>query len=216
MKSPTRYVLANLGHFSFWDFCSEYKAILQEKEDAVRLLKTCLSLIKMSSRNPQPAKEQADRLLNDIQAITADARVDSSSLLKLGCQRRLSPTKYVFANLENFSFLEFCKTFSDTIDSSQKAAELLKGCLTRIQASSDPHAAREKAASLLKNIKVITADTRVDIMFLSKQRKLGCQKSFLEFCTAYLEILSSKDEAMSLLVKCFQLWLHIYHASLNY
>ncbi|OAD04043.1 hypothetical protein MUCCIDRAFT_110921 [Mucor lusitanicus CBS 277.49] len=146
-------------------------------------VKKCLRAICTSSRNDPLARQQAEVLLNGLETITADNRVDEVFLPKqrqLAVESRVSEeliymqysTKYVFANLGNFNFLSFCRKYKDFLVDKEECVRTLTKCLQIIEASPRNHqSVRDQARALLDNIETTTADARVDDNDISEEQE---------------------------------------------
>ncbi|KAK4516068.1 uncharacterized protein ATC70_011029 [Mucor velutinosus] len=96
--SPTSYVLKNLEHFSFLDFCATFTDTLKDKKDSECVLKKVLRIIKDSKSVNKDQKDKADTILNDIEVIVEDDRV--SNLFNIKKLKRAAAEKtteeYIF------------------------------------------------------------------------------------------------------------------------
>ncbi|KAL0139651.1 hypothetical protein V8B55DRAFT_1565747 [Mucor lusitanicus] len=130
-------------------------------------VKKCLRAICTSSRNDPLARQQAEVLLNGLETITADNRVDEVFLPK---QRQLAVESRVS---EELIYMQYStKKYKDFLVDKEECVRTLTKCLQIIEASPRNHqSVRDQARALLDNIETTTADARVDDNDISEEQE---------------------------------------------
>lgn len=92
-----------------------------------------------------------------------------------------SPTKFVRNHIDHFIYFDFCKQFiEDFRDQEESSSALQKALKAIIKGKSNTKACKKKAEIILKDIKSVTADERVFLLFQTKRFKEAAEKRAIE------------------------------------
>ncbi|KAI9276255.1 hypothetical protein BY458DRAFT_506118 [Sporodiniella umbellata] len=92
-----------------------------------------------------------------------------------------SPTKFVQNHIDHFIYYDFCKQFiKDFKDQEESSSVLQKSLKAIIKGKSNAKAFKKKAEIILKDIKNVTTDERVFLLFQTKRFKAAEKKAIEE------------------------------------